>query len=303
MRPELDAIAAGQHGLLTCGEVLQAGVPPATLDSWVRRGRLRAMHRGVYAPEGVAVTPELSARAATLATGHAEATASHRTAARVHGIDVLAVDGPAHVTVPTAVHRPSRPELVVHRSDLAVDEVTERGSLRLTSVPRTLYDLLLGADRLVAVWACETALRRQLITEGELDALVSRRGGRSYAGRLRRWRALVDARSESPLETAVRLLLRDAGLPLPVLQHRVHTDHGHVVARLDLAWPKRRLAVEADGKEPHSQLRPVYNDRWRANALVGWQLVRFTWYDVLRRPAYVVATVRAHLLAARGPAE
>lgn len=32
----------------------------------------------------------------------------------------------------------------------------------------------------------------------------------------------------------------------------------------------------------------------RTNALVGWQLLRFTRYDVLRRPAYVVATARAH---------
>jgi very-short-patch-repair endonuclease len=54
------------------------------------------------------------------------------------------------------------------------------------------------------------------------------------------------------------------------------------------------IGIEADGKEPHSGLRPVFTDRCRTNALVGWQLLRFTWYDVLRRPAYVVATARAH---------
>lgn len=119
-----------------------------------------------------------------------------------------------------------------------------------------------------------------------------------YAARMRRWRALIDPRSESPLETAIRLALHDAGVPAPEPQYEVRTDDGYVIARLDLAWPTRRLALEADGKEPHRQLRPVYTDRWRTNALVGWQLVRFTWHDVLRRPAYVVATVRAHLAAA-----
>lgn len=298
MLPKLDRIAAEQHGLLTCRDVLQVGVPPATLTSWIRRGRLRPLHRGVYAPEGVAVTPELTARAATLATGHADAAASHQTAARVHGIGVLIVDGAAHVTVPTGVHRPSRPELFVHRSDLAADEVTVRGTLRVTSVPRTLHDLLRGADRLGAVWACEAALRRDLLAERELDALVSRSAGRSYGARMRRRRALVDVRSESPLETAIRLVLHDAGLPPPVSQHPLRTEDGHLLARLDLAWPDARMGLEADGKEPHGKPRPVYTDRWRTNALVGWQLVRFTWYDVLRRPAYVVATVRAHLAAA-----
>lgn len=108
----------------------------------------------------------------------------------------------------------------------------------------------------------------------------------------------MDVRSESPLETAVRLLLHDAGVTPPVPQHEVRTSDGHLLARLDLAWPAHRLALEADGKEPHGQLRPIYTDRWRHNALVGWRVIRFTWHDVLRRPAYVVATVRAHLAAA-----
>ena len=110
--------------------------------------------------------------------------------------------------------------------------------------------------------------------------------------------ALVDVRSESPLETAIRLLLLDAGLPSPVPQHPVRSSDGRLLARLDLAWLDRRLGLEADGKEPHGQPRPIYTDRWRANALVGWQLIRFTWHDVLRRPAYIAATVRAHLCAA-----
>ena len=48
MPPELMRIAASQDGLVTCDQVLGAAVGAQTLKSWVRRGRLRTVHRGVY---------------------------------------------------------------------------------------------------------------------------------------------------------------------------------------------------------------------------------------------------------------
>lgn len=298
MPPELLSVAARQCGLLTRRDVLAAGVAPTTLAGWVRRGRLRPVHRGVYALTGVQMTPRVQAFAALLAVGSAEAVVSYSTAALAHGIGVLALTRPAHVTVPVTVHRHPRSRLVLHRDQLAQEDVVDLDGVWVTTVPRTVYDLLCGDDRLSAVWACEAALRQRLLTDAELDEVVRRCAGRRHATRSRRWRVLVDARSESPLETAIRLLLVDAVMPMPVPQYRVRTADGHPLARLDLAWPDRHVALEADGKEPHSQPRPIYADRWRANALVGWQLIRFTWHDVLRRPAYVVATVRAHLAAA-----
>lgn len=298
MEVGLAQLAARRGGLLTRADLLAAGVHPDRLRGWVRRGRLKTLYRGVYTWPGLALTPELIARAATLAVDLPAAAASHGTAADVHGIGVLVLAGRAHVTVPESVHRQSRPGLVVHRCRLADAEVVDLDGLRVTGALRTVHDLLVGPSPLAGVWAGEAALQRQLVTEDALDHLTAQSGGRPYADRLRQRRALVDARSESPLETAIRLVLHDTGLPMPESQHEVRTRDGHLLARIDLAWPANRLGLEADGKEPHGQLRPVYTDRWRTNALVGWQLVRFTWYDVLRRPAYVVATVRAHLTAA-----
>lgn len=291
-------LAAGQDDLLTSADILATGVHPDTMAKWVRRGHLRALHRGVYAPPTLVLTPRVVARAATLATGLDAATASHETAARVHGIGVLVLAGPPHVTIPERVHRRARPGLVLHRNDLCGSDVILLDGLRLTAGPRTVRDLLAGTSRLAAVWAGEAALRQGLTTEGDLDEQVAQWAGRPGGARMRMWRAAMDVRSESPLETAIRLVLRDAGLPAPVPQHLVRNRDGHVLARIDLAWPDHRLGLEADGKEPHGQPRPIYTDRWRNNALVGWHSVRFTWHDVLRRPAYVVATVRAHLAAA-----
>ena len=87
-------------------------------------------------------------------------------------------------------------------------------------------------------------------------ALVGRRG----AVRSAAWLRLVDGRSESPLETRLRLLLTDAGFPPEQLQWPVVTADGRV-PRLDLAWPSRMVCVEADGAAFHSDPHALYRDR------------------------------------------
>jgi very-short-patch-repair endonuclease len=67
--------------------------------------------------------------------------------------------------------------------------------------------------------------------------------------------------------------------------------------RLDFAWPPVKLAAEVDGYEAHGARSAFYRDRDRQNDLValGWTLLRFTWTDVIRRPAHVASTIdRAH---------
>ena len=48
---------------------------------------------------------------------------------------------------------------------------------------------------------------------------------------------------------------------------------------LDVGFRRRRLAVEIDGREFHSDRKLFETDRWRQNALVldGWRVLRFTW--------------------------
>jgi very-short-patch-repair endonuclease len=97
----------------------------------------------------------------------------------------------------------------------------------------------------------------------------------------------------------IRLLLVRAGLTPETLQLRLFTRDGVCYARLALAWPSRKLAVEADGREPHDAPDALYRDRSRQNDLVlaGWTVLRFTWSDVRHRPAWVVAQVRRALAA------
>lgn len=70
-----------------------------------------------------------------------------------------------------------------------------------------------------------------------------------------------------------------AGLPPPVAQYRI-VDGGRFLARVDFAWPDRRLAVEYDGLW-HAEERQFTQDRRRLNLVhaAGWRVVFVTAAD------------------------
>lgn len=103
---------------------------------------------------------------------------------------------------------------------------------------------------------------------------------------------LVEPKSESPMETRLRLVLIRAGLPRPIAQYVVVVD-GRTIARLDLAYPEWKIGVEYDGD--HHRDRPVFAaDLRRQNKLVaaGWTILRFTATDIYRNPDTIVAQIR-----------
>ena len=69
---------------------------------------------------------------------------------------------------------------------------------------------------------------------------------------------------------------------------------------LDFYCHEARLAVEVDGWAWQMDVERFRADRHKGNALVRarWTLLRFTWHDLTHRPDYVVAEIRAALLAA-----
>jgi very-short-patch-repair endonuclease len=88
-------------------------------------------------------------------------------------------------------------------------------------------------------------------------------------------------------ERIIKKLLRDAGLTGWVLGHRFGP---HL---LDIAFPARRVAIEVDGWAWHVDVERFRADRRKGNALTraGWTLLRFTWHDLVNRPAEVIAEI------------
>jgi very-short-patch-repair endonuclease len=98
------------------------------------------------------------------------------------------------------------------------------------------------------------------------------------------------------MESVLRWMIHDGGLPMPRLQHPVRDVAGLVVAEADMAWPERKLLVEFDG-DVHRERKTLVRDRRRQNRLVaeGWIILRFTSADVYGDPAGVLAQIRRAL--------
>lgn len=92
---------------------------------------------------------------------------------------------------------------------------------------------------------------------------------------------LVRAGVESPKETETRLMLREARLPEPVVQHEV-THHGRFIARVDLAYPELRIAIEYEGDGHRTDQEQWRTDIRRQRELedLGWILIRLTAHDL-----------------------
>lgn len=284
-------LAAKQHAVVGRDQILSCGMSPATLKRRVSDRRFVPLLRGVYVMAGAPPSWRQRLLGACIAAGPAAA-ASHRAAGRLWGL--LQGEQPLEVTVPLR-RAPRIRHVAVHRStDLTPQHVTRRRGIPVTNPVRTIVDLghVLGPAEV------EEALDRGLVgklftvlvVEQVLDQLG--RSGRSGCGVLRSVlddRALGDRRPDGLLEPRMARLLRDAQLPPAAFQHVVHDPDGRPIGRVDFAYPEVRLAIEVDGWAAHGSRQAFQDDRARQNRLTGagWTVLRFTWHDVVRRPALV----------------
>ncbi len=69
--------------------------------------------------------------------------------------------------------------------------------------------------------------------------------------------------------------------------------------RVDVGFPKQKVALEVDGFAFHSDSEDFHQDRKRQNAiaLAGWQVLRFTWLDLIEYPDRVIAEIERAIRA------
>jgi very-short-patch-repair endonuclease len=94
------------------------------------------------------------------------------------------------------------------------------------------------------------------------------------------------------MESVLRWLVHEAGLPAPVVQYDMRDASGRFLGRGDLAWPEHRVLVEFDG-DVHRERRVFVQDLRRQNSLVvdRWTILRFSGADVYGRPAQVLSEI------------
>jgi very-short-patch-repair endonuclease len=202
---------------------------------------------------------------------------SHTTAAELYGLPLpKALCGVVHVAAARPRRAPRAAGIVGHRVTLEPDAVRDLAGLPVPPPVEVLCELAPMLDHDSLVQLGDALLRRTdpLTTAAELRETVDTAAGRPGIPRLRRALEAVRARTDSPMETMLRLAIVRAGLPEPHVNYRV--DLGEHAVHLDLAYPDRRVAIEYDGDHHRTNARQFHLDvdrLWRIES-GGWRIVR-----------------------------
>jgi very-short-patch-repair endonuclease len=215
-------------------------------------------------------------------------------AAFLFGVADAPADGRISLVVPPPMRRCAPQRIRLVRASLDRADVADVAGVPVTSAVRTAFDTARALDHVEEVIVVDNMLGRRVVRLSDVVAYTEAHRGWPGVGRALHVFRCAEARTESPMETRLRLVIVAGGLPRPVAQYEVRDAAGRFVARVDLAYPQWRIAIEYDG-DYHRDRDAYRDDQRRANALrvAGWTVLRFTAADVWRRPDQIVAEIRA----------
>lgn len=263
---------------MTLSDLAAAGVSSQQASGLVRLGVLSRVLRGVYLHRDVPLTIEI--RAACIAKVLPDhAVVCDHTAAWLFGVDCqppAALDAPLDLDVVCTDGRDRTTRSGIHggKRDLREEEIWVVGGVRATSPVRTACDLACRRGRRQALAVLDAFMHSCGVTHSDYRSMCRRFRGRRGCTQLRELVEYADARAESIRESWVRMEIIDAGLPVPEPQVWVRVPElGR--RRLDLGYRGRKVAVEYDGEENHSDDEDVDSDEKRREALeeLGWYLI------------------------------
>ena len=297
MHATCNAIMRDQRGVITRAQALAAGVPRRSIDRACSEDLWTTMYPGGYRSSATSCTWQQRVTGACFWAGP-HAVASHRSAAHIYGLDGIR----AGVVEISTTRQLSARGVVVHRSHdwIGVDE-TIRDGIAVTTVHRTLIDLVVVVAPTVVEIALDSALSQGLTSVAFLWRRLNRLGGRGRAGSAALRAMLADRagltqHAQNGAETKLVRSLKAAGIHDFQRQFRIF-DGDEFVARPDLAWPGLLVAVELDGWRWHMSTSARRRDAKRQNAIerLGWTVLRFFWEDVLYDRDYMVGEIKRTL--------
>jgi len=226
---------------------------------------------------------------------------AHATAAALDGLPLYRT-GTNRVSMTLFGEHPRRngSDVTWHFAPLDESEIVEREGMRVTSLDRTVYDVIRTESLETAVACFDAALRMAGWDETtneydnaaaeECRALVRARvfanpGARGII-QARFVTRFADGRAQLPGESVSRLWMAQLGIRKPELQYRVALGGGKY-ALLDFAWPDAGLWCEFDGEVKYSDgdiLRGRHRDdvlaaqaerERKIRAATGWQPYRW----------------------------
>jgi len=253
-----------------------------------RSGQWRRCGPGVYFVNDRPFTDGARIRAAVWSYGP-EAAASGLAAAWWLGLTRFAPDV-VEVTVPRNSNGRRHEGTRVRRRDLKAADIVEWKDLRVTSLALTVVEAAVrprGGAKIM-----DSALQQHVDLRALWRAHL-RNKGRYGSPAARR---LLQAAEDNAHSEAERLLIR-----LLKANKITGWKANYPVAgyKVDVGFPQQKVAIEVDGFAFHSDSEDFHQDRRRQNAiaLAGWQVLRFTWLDLVEYPDRVIAEIK-HAISA-----
>lgn len=179
MEDKLYRIAEKQGGFFSAAQAQKAGFSRPLLSYHVKSGRyIRVRHR-IYRLAHFPESPYADLYVAMLETG-SRGVLSHDTALALYELSDN-LPSQIHITIPRFASR-RHPGLKLHTNHLEPDEIVMREGLAVTSVERTLADVVMsGMAEEQVQFAIHQALSRGLATKRTLKDYGKKRGGLVHA--------------------------------------------------------------------------------------------------------------------------
>ncbi len=209
------------------------------------------------------------------------------TAAELHGIPIphRTTSQALHVGVQAGDRRVEARGVVAHHVTIDPRDVTVLNGLPVTTPARTWCDLAAGGLRRHEVIAAGDRILwadDPLGTVHDLRTALARYEGRRGSKLMRDALPALSSGSASPPETWLRVLVIDAGLPVPSVQVEVANRWGRVLGHCDLGWPALRLGLEYEGDHHRTDAAQWRYDVRRYGEMqeAGWFIIRVTADDL-----------------------
>jgi Protein of unknown function (DUF559) len=293
-------------GINTTAELAAAGLSDARIRTLVRNEVLKPVCREAYARAELAAraeeagprTARMLSIAASVAVAGDRVVASHVDAAVVHGLDLLDRPPADIVTLSRPDGAPGsrtgRPGTLMHKVALPDAHLRYRDGIPVTSVPRTVVDLARTLPFRAGVVVADSALHGYQVGKGELESVLRDCARWPGIAKARRVVAFSDSLAESPFESIARVAFAEGGLPKPMLQVWIVRSHDPI-ARVDFLWEKHATIAEADGTVKYADPGRARQQLRRDSELrrAGYEVVHFTWRDLVADPDQVIGWIRA----------
>lgn len=304
----MDILDSFDGSPFTAAMAMERGLSRDRLRDLLAHGLVRQPLHAVYVAAAVPDTLVLRAEAAALVLPD-HAVVCDLCAAWLHGVDLLDFAEldlvPRLDVVSTDGHEGSRrPEVFGGKRDLRADEIMTVHGVRVTTPVRTVCDIARLRGRLRALAALDEFRRVHGISEQELRGMLPRFARRRGVIQLRELIPLSTDRADSQAESWIRLIIHDAGLPLPEPQvWSLVPGWGRV--RTENAYAHLRIAVEYDGEEFHTSEEDREHDRLRRDALrrAGWIVIVVRKDGLGEQARAVWLRELAAAMASRAPAD